>query len=60
MDLINKGLYGVFFACEVWCIADVSSVSPSLEQSHLSILSNKKCFNDSFLIKFVACAVLFF
>ena len=32
MDLINKGWDGMFFACEVWCVADVSSISPSLEQ----------------------------
>ena len=34
MDLINKGWYGMFSACEVWCIADISSVSrPSSEQT---------------------------
>ena len=32
MGLINKGLYGMFFACEIWCLADVSSVSASSEQ----------------------------
>ena len=30
MGLIKKGWYGMFFACEVWCIADVSSVSLSV------------------------------
>ena len=36
--LINKGWYGMFVACGVWCLADVSSVSPSSEQtSTLSI-----------------------
>ena len=29
MGLINKGCYGMFFAREVWCIADVSSVRQS-------------------------------
>ena len=33
MALINKGWYGMFFTCEIWCIADVSSVSPSSEQT---------------------------
>ena len=31
MGLINKGLYGMFVACGIWCLADVSSVSPSSE-----------------------------
>ena len=31
--LINKGWYGMFFACGIWCVADVSSVSPSSEQT---------------------------
>ena len=30
--LINKGWYSMFFACGIWCVADVSSVSPSSEQ----------------------------
>ena len=33
MGLINKGQYGMFFACGIWCLADVSSVSPSSEQA---------------------------
>ena len=33
MGLINKGRYGVFFAYGIWCLADVSSVSPSSEQT---------------------------
>ena len=33
MGLINKGGYGMFFVCGIWCLADVSSVlSPSSEQ----------------------------
>ena len=34
MGLINKGSYGMFFACAVGvsCVAGVSSVSPSSEQ----------------------------
>ena len=35
MGLINKGLYGMFVACGTWCVADVSSVSPSSEQTAL-------------------------
>ena len=34
MSLINKGRYGMFFACGIWCVADVSSVSPSSEQTN--------------------------
>ena len=30
---INKSWYGTFFACGIWCVADVSSVSPSSEQT---------------------------
>ena len=26
MGVINKGWYGMFFACGMWCVADVSSV----------------------------------
>ena len=33
MGLINKGWYGMFIACGIWCLADVSSVSPSSEQT---------------------------
>ena len=33
MGLINKGWYGMFVACGIWCLADVSSVSPSSEQT---------------------------
>ena len=33
VGLINKGRYGMFFACGIWCVADVSSISPSLEQT---------------------------
>ena len=29
MGLINKGWYGLFVACGIWCLADVSNVSPS-------------------------------
>ena len=30
----QQGCYGMFVACGIWCLADVSSVSPSSEQSH--------------------------
>ena len=35
LGLINKGRYGTvcFVACGIWCLADVSSVSPSSEQT---------------------------
>ena len=38
----------MFFACEVWCIADVSSVSPSSE--HSEGLWGNQCFNSGVLI----------
>ena len=31
--LINKGWYGMFFASGIWCLDDVSSVSPSSEEA---------------------------
>ena len=37
MGLINKGCYGMFVACRIWCLADVSSVSPSSEQTDVTI-----------------------
>ena len=34
MGLINKSWYGMFaVTCVIWCLADVSSVSPSSEQT---------------------------
>ena len=30
---LNIKLYGMFVACGIWCLADVSSVSPSSEQT---------------------------
>ena len=33
MGLINKVDIGIFVACGIWCLADVSSVSPSSEQT---------------------------
>ena len=38
--LINKGWYGMFFACKVLRIADVSNVSPSSEHESAFFLSN--------------------
>ena len=29
----QQGWYGMFVACGIWCFADVSSVSPSSEQT---------------------------
>ena len=43
MGLINKGWYGMFFACGIWCVhvADVLSVSPSLKQiAYNKLLTN--------------------
>ena len=44
MGLINKGWYGMFVACEIWCLADVSSVSPSSEQT--GELWGNQCLNS--------------
>ena len=45
MGLINKGLYGMFFAaCGIWCLADISSVSPSSEQTEG--LWGNQCLNS--------------
>ena len=33
MGLNQQGWYGMFVACGIWCLADVSSVSPSSEQT---------------------------
>ena len=29
----QQGWYGMFVTCGIWCLADVSSVSPSSEQT---------------------------
>ena len=41
--MINKGWYVMFFACMVWCVADVSSVSPSSEQTE-GLRRENQCF----------------
>ena len=33
------GWYGMFVACGIWCLADVSSVSPSSEQTDIKKFS---------------------
>ena len=37
MGLINKGWYGMFVACGIWCLADVSSVIPSCSDEGLTL-----------------------
>ena len=44
IGLINKGWYGMFVACGIWCLADVSSVSPSSEQT--GELWGNQCLNS--------------
>ena len=44
MGLINKGLYGMFVACGIWRLADVSSVIPSSEQN--GELWGNQCLNS--------------
>ena len=33
MGFFNKGWYGMCVACGMWCLADVSSISPLSEQT---------------------------
>ena len=42
--IINKGRYGMFVACGIWCLTDVSSVSNSSEQTEglLSTISHRR------------------
>ena len=37
----QQGWYGMFVACGIWCLADVSSVSPSSEQTVWAVCSTK-------------------
>ena len=37
MGFINKGWYGMFVACGIWCLADFSSVSPSSASVNLCL-----------------------
>ena len=39
MGLINKGWYDMFVACGIWCLADVSSVSPPYPTGDKHIIS---------------------
>ena len=48
---INNGRYGIFFAREVWCVADVSSVSPSSEEMTERLCENQ-CLNSGVHINF--------
>ena len=42
----------MFVACGIWCLADVSSVSPSSELDHstVSIQDNGQTLSDGFLV----------
>ena len=41
----QQGWYGMFVACGIWCLADVSSVSPSSEQTdHKKSRRDRKTF----------------
>ena len=59
MGLINKSLYGMFVAYGIWCLADVWSVSPSSEQTHIfSVLAHaKKVFFKTSFRKFLVSLV---
>ena len=43
----NLGWYGMFFACRIWCIADVSSVSPLICKSGLAGLTEELTLETS-------------
>ena len=58
--LINKGLYGMFFVCEVWCIADISSVSPSSEETGFVLKSIGIQDRNSVLVSAAASRKLYF
>ena len=38
----QQGWYGMFVACGIWCLADVSSVRPSSEQTGLTLETSAK------------------
>ena len=40
MGLINKGWYGIVFACEVWCVAD--------DQTHIQLERQRRKKNSFF------------
>ena len=42
--MINKGWYGMFSTCGMWCLADISSISPLLKQSS-SVLAIEHLLN---------------
>ena len=68
MGLINKAGYGMFVSCGIWCLADVSSVSPSPEQTLYVILQLRYCITPEkhFLVNathktcVLACTVVSF
>ena len=33
----QQGWYGMFVACGIWCLADISSISPSSEQTESAL-----------------------
>ena len=53
MGCINKGWYSMFVVYGIWCIADVSSVSPLLEQINLFWSNNKQSPNFKWLTMYV-------
>ena len=46
----QQGWYGMFVACGIWCLADVSSVSPSSEQTDLIRIFYTRVWNIVFNI----------
>ena len=63
---INKGWYGMLFTCRVWCIAEVSSTSPSLEQTeremsaiHQTLVNSKPTFSLLFSTETIFLKLVF-
>ena len=44
MGLINKGWYGMFFTCGIWCVAAALSISPLSEQTYFIYCIWMLCF----------------
>ena len=43
----QQGRYGMFVACGIWCLADVSSVSPSSEQTFTLMMASAQVVETS-------------
>ena len=44
----------MFFGCEIWCLADVSSVSPSSEQTCSKLPADRQELHESVIQSYLA------